>query len=185
MTLSTGITADAPISDAAKRDVAFLEGEWMMLAGQRDGQVAPRIIMRGASRSARGNVSTVIMQGRIYMKSSYTLDPSKSPKWIDYDVLDGELRGQKQQGIYEIEGNMVKFCFATPGQPRPTDFSAPGGSGRSFSIWQKVSGPPSTVEPTPGGTAAVTGYQRPGLFGRIGKGGCCCRGGLLARLFGG
>jgi uncharacterized protein (TIGR03067 family) len=178
LTFSVGLTADAPRDEAARREVAFLEGEWAMIAAQRDGTVPPRIVMRGARRSARGNESTVIMQGRIYMKSTYTLDPSKSPKEIDYDVLEGEFRGQKQQGIYAIEGNTVRFCFASPGQPRPTDFTAPAGSGRSFSAWQKISGPPTAdAGPTPAAsdTYPTAAPQRFRLFSRFGNGGCCCR----------
>ncbi len=163
MYLTVGLAfADDPKEAAAKRDIAFLEGEWVMIAAQRDGTIPPRFIVRGARRSARGNESTVIMGGRVYMKSTYTLDPTKNPKSIDYDVLEGEFRGQKQQGIYEIEGNTVTFCFANPGLPRPTDFTAGPGSGRSFSTWQKISGPPVTqVQPTPTGDAKTGAVVSP------------------------
>src|SRR5258708_28987528 len=140
LTFGVGFGADAPSVDAARKDIALLEGEWAMIAGQRDGTIPPRFVVRGARRTAKGNESTVIMQGRVYMRSTYTLDPSKNPKTIDYDVLEGEFRGQKQQGIYAIEGNTVKLCFASPGLARPIDFTAPAGSVRSFTAWRKVAG---------------------------------------------
>src|SRR6476659_4128034 len=96
LTLGVGL-ADRPMDDAARKDLKFLEGEWSMIAGQRDGRIPPAFVVRGARRTAVGNESTVIMGGRLYMKSTYTLNPSQNPKQIDYDVLDGELRGQKQQ----------------------------------------------------------------------------------------
>lgn len=179
---------DKSTDEAARRDIAFLEGEWSMLAGQRDGTIPPRFVVNGARRTARGNESTVIMQGRVYMKSRYTVDPSKNPKTIDYDVLEGEYRGQKQQGIYAIEGNTVKFCFAAPGRPRPTDFSAPAGSGRSYSAWQKISGPSAPnldSAPATGATYQMPARQRFGsrLFSRFGNNGGSC--GCRLRLFGG
>ena len=170
LAIGAAVGADEAKDIAAKRDVAFLEGQWVMIAGQRDGQVLPRFLLRGATRTAVGNESTVIIGGRLYMRSSYTLDPTKNPKQIDYDVSAGQLAGQKQQGIYEITGNTVRFCFAAPGSPRPTDFSAPAGSGRSYSAFQKISGPsPTGAEATPGGTVSPGAtYAAPAQ-----RGGCC------------
>jgi hypothetical protein len=87
----------------------------------------------------------------------------------------------------------VKFCFAAPGQPRPIDFTAVAGSGRSFSAWQKISGP-STAEadatPASGATYPTAapqqiGFRRLGLFSKVGNGGglCGCRPRLFGRLF--
>lgn len=139
--LSAGIGADISPDDAAKKDVARLEGKWALISGQRDGTNVPGFMARTAQCIAVGNESTLIMSGRVYLKARYTLDPSQSIKAIDYDVIEGDLRGQKQQGIYEFNGNTVRICMAAPGRERPTDFSAPAGSGRINTAWQKISGP--------------------------------------------
>ena len=60
---------------------------------------------------------------------------SKKPKTIDYDVIDGPTKGKKQLGIYELEGDTVKFCFAKPDSERPTDFKP--GEGRTSSVWKR------------------------------------------------
>ena len=45
------------------------------------------------------------MAGRVYMKAKFILDASKKPKTIDYQMLEGFTKGEKQLGIYEIEGD--------------------------------------------------------------------------------
>jgi hypothetical protein len=76
------------------------------------------------------------MAGQVFFKAKFTIDPSKKPKTIDYQMTDGFTKGQKQLGIYEFDGENVKFCFSKPGEERPAEFKA--GEGRTFSTWKKV-----------------------------------------------
>lgn len=63
---------------------------------------------------------------RVYV--TFTIDPSKTPKQIDFTFLNGPRRGQKSIGIYESRGDADhrELCMTDPGTdaPRPTDFSA-------------------------------------------------------------
>jgi uncharacterized protein (TIGR03067 family) len=72
------------------------------------------------------------------MKAKVTVDPGKKPKTIDYDVTDGFFKGKKQLGLYEIDGDTAKFCFANPDAERPTDFTTKEGSGRTVSVWKRT-----------------------------------------------
>jgi hypothetical protein len=47
------------------------------------------------------------------------------------------IQGKKQFGIYEIDGDKVKFCFAAPGGDRPAEFSSKEGSNRILSVWKR------------------------------------------------
>jgi hypothetical protein len=40
-------------------------------------------------------------------------------------------------GIYELEGNTWKVCYAMPGKERPKDFSAKEGSGQTLAVWER------------------------------------------------
>src|SRR3954449_7685602 len=123
------VGADAP-ADAVKKDVAKFEGEWVMTSGERDGQVIPEEYLMKGRRAFKDGEVTVTLGDMLLMKAKVMLDPGKTPKTIDYDVTDGFFKGKKQLGIYEIDGDAVKFCFANPDQDRPTDFTAKAGSGR-------------------------------------------------------
>jgi uncharacterized protein (TIGR03067 family) len=131
------IAADGP-PDQVKKDTARLEGEWSMVSGEINGKAMPDALLKGSRRVAKDGVTTVTIGGMPFMKAKFTIDPSKKPKTIDYLMLEGFTKGKKQFGIYEIDDDMVKFCFASPGKDRPDDFTAKEGSGRTLSVWKKV-----------------------------------------------
>ncbi len=68
------------------------------------------------------------------MKARITIDPSKKPKTIDYDVIDGPTKGKRHLGIYELDGDTFKSCFGAPGAERPTDFTSKPGDGRTSTV---------------------------------------------------
>ena len=122
---------------AAKKDLAQLQGEWSMVSGTADGMAMPDAMLPNAKRVCKGDELTVTVGAQVIMKSKITLDASKKPKTIDYDVTDGPNKGKKQLGIYELEGDTLKSCFAAPGGERPTDFTSKSGDKRTSSVWKR------------------------------------------------
>lgn len=123
--------------DAVKKDVAQLQGEWSMVSGEIDTKPMPEALLKGSKRVAKGDETTVTIGGMLFMKAKFTVDPSKKPKTIDYMMTEGLTKGKTQLGIYELDGDTVKFCFAKPGQDRPTEFVTKEGSGRTLSVWKR------------------------------------------------
>ena len=109
----------------------------LMISGEREGDGFSADFMKGSKRVAKGDEITVMLQGQLFMKAKFTLDPSKTPKTIDYSVTGGPYAGKTQLGIYELDGDKVKFCFSTPGKERPTDFTTKANDGRTLSIWKR------------------------------------------------
>src|SRR2546426_11648579 len=105
------VDAAAADSEAAKKDQAQLQGHWSMLSGTADGQPMPDSMLRGARRVCKGDQTTVTISGELFMQAKFTLDPSATPKKIDYQMIAGPTKGKQQLGIYQIEGDTVKFCF--------------------------------------------------------------------------
>jgi uncharacterized protein (TIGR03067 family) len=124
--------------EPAKNDQAQLQGEWVMVSGQRDGQAFPENLLTSFKRVAKGDETTVTMGDQIFLKAKFALDPSKKPKTIDYSVTGGPYAGKTQLGIYECDGDQVKFCFSTPGKNRPTDFTTKQNDGRTLSTWKRA-----------------------------------------------
>jgi uncharacterized protein (TIGR03067 family) len=135
--LSILVGAEPP-ADAVKKDLAQLEGDWAMVSGERDGQALPEEYVKTATRVAKDQVSTVTIGGMVVMKSKYTIDPSKKPKAIDFEAVEGEAKGSKLHGIYELDGDTLKFCLAPADKDRPTEFTAKEGSGRTMSVWKRA-----------------------------------------------
>jgi uncharacterized protein (TIGR03067 family) len=118
-------------------DQAKLQGEWHMLSGRQNGIDLPDASVKTAKRVCKDDTTTVTINGMMLMTAKFTLDASKEPKTIDYDVTAGPNAGKKQLGIYKIDGENVTFCFAPPAQPRPDAFATNPGDGRTLSTWAK------------------------------------------------
>jgi uncharacterized protein (TIGR03067 family) len=130
--------ARAETDEAIKKEMAQLEGEWSMVSGEIDKQPLPDDLVKNAKRVAKDGATTVTINDQVFMKAKFTVDPTKKPKTIDYMMTDGPTKGKTQLGIYELDGDTVKFCFASPGKERPTDFTTKEGSGRTLSVWKRA-----------------------------------------------
>ena len=124
-------------NEAVRKDMALLQGEWSMVSGSADGQSLPDDMRKQMKRVCKGDETRTTMGDQTFMKARITIDPSKKPKTIDYDVTDGFTKGQKQLGIYEVDGDTFKSCFGKPGAERPTNFTSKPGDGRTLSLWKR------------------------------------------------
>ncbi len=124
--------------DSIKKEMAQLEGEWSMVSGKANGQSMPEETVKSGKRIARDGETTINIGGQVYFKAKFSIHPTKKPKAIDYAMTEGPTKGKTHLGIYELNGDMVKFCFAAPGQDRPTEFTANEGSQRTLSVWKRA-----------------------------------------------
>src|SRR5689334_15096045 len=122
-------------NDAVKKDLAQLQGEWTMVSASADGQPMQDEMVKQMKRVCKGDEITVTIAGQVFLKAKITLDPSKSPKTIDYEMTEGYTKGKKQLGLYELNGDTFKACFNAPGAERPTALK--GGDGLTFSEWKR------------------------------------------------
>jgi uncharacterized protein (TIGR03067 family) len=127
----------ATAQDEAKKEMAKLEGEWSMVSGAASGQELPEDAVKTGKRVARDGETTITIGGQVYLKAKFSIDPTKKPKAIDYTMTEGPTKGKTHLGIYELDGDTVKFCFAAPGKERPTEFTAKEGSGHTLSVWKR------------------------------------------------
>jgi uncharacterized protein (TIGR03067 family) len=123
--------------DATKKEMAQLEGQWSMLSGEANGVAMPKDTVKSGKRVAKDGETSVTFGEQVYFKAKFSIDPTKKPKAIDYMMTEGPTKGKTHLGIYELEGDTVKFCFAAPGKDRPTEFTAKEGSLRTLSVWKR------------------------------------------------
>jgi uncharacterized protein (TIGR03067 family) len=120
-----------------RKEMAQLEGEWSMVSGRANGIAMPEATVNSGKRVATDGETTITFGGQLYFKARFSIDPAKKPKSIDYMMTDGPTKGRTHLGIYELDGDTVRFCFAAPGTDRPTDFTAEAGSQRTLSVWTR------------------------------------------------
>ena len=123
--------------DAIKKEMAQLEGEWSMVSGEANGVPMPEATVKTGKRVAKDGETAITFGGQVYFKAKFSIDPAKKPKAIDYTMTEGPTKGKTHLGIYELDGDTVKFCFAAPGKDRPTEFTAKEGSQRTLSVWKR------------------------------------------------
>lgn len=120
------LLAPAPLEDAAQKELKKLEGAWLVTAFSLHGQQmsAEQLQQMRMSYQFKGDKCTV-KQGELLKEDEATikLDPTKQPKTIDVTKTVGDGKGQKLQGIYELNDDTLRICYQAGGNNRPTEFS--------------------------------------------------------------
>ncbi len=143
----TGGTAPATASPVAAPDstgfefvasptLAKLQGEWAAVKIVRDGQNLPSVMLRTGLRTSTKNEVKISVGGQTMLHALVKINESEDPMQVDYYNLDGMCKGHIQHGLLKWSGTEACLCMSAPGDPRPDDFTAPSGSGRTFSQWR-------------------------------------------------
>jgi uncharacterized protein (TIGR03067 family) len=113
-----------------------LQGEWGAVKINRDGQPLPKMMLWTARRSMSRNEVKISVGGQTIIHALVKIDEGAIPTQIDYCSMAAPCQGAIQLGLFKWDGDEACFCMGAPGGPRPADFTAPAGSGRTFSQWR-------------------------------------------------
>ena len=115
--------------DAIKKDRQRIAGTWRVVALEVDGNKSTEEDARKFT-VVNGSDGTWSLRSedQEINKGTTTIDPTKKPKTIDMTLTDGEGKGDKFLGIYELGETTRRLCIAAAGKDRPTEFSSPPGS---------------------------------------------------------
>ncbi len=114
---------------AARDDLKKLEGTWDRVYMELEGEVLPPDTIEGWAAMYEGDHLMLRIHGKAYRESIVTLDPSRLPRAMNSWDLDGPAADETVPGIYEIDGDTCKVCFAKPGHKRPKEFTTKSGTG--------------------------------------------------------
>ena len=100
-----------------------IQGTWVTVSFQVNGQGAPSEAVKDI-RTVFKDKDYIQKKGdEVLEEGTFTLDPDKKPRQIDFKIGKGQDQGKDQFGIYELDGDTLKFCVAAPrAEVRPTDF---------------------------------------------------------------
>ena len=122
--------------EAVQKEMQRLEGTWTVTALTADGKELPRSGELAVRMVFEGNKYTVRAGDKILGRGTYTVDPSQKPTTMELTPADG--KGKMSRGIYELDGDRLKTCFAPAGQEkRPTAFASPAGSGQDLAVYKR------------------------------------------------
>jgi len=116
-----------------KTDLERLQGTWYLDSAMKDGNVLPKdkaidtsIVFKGNTFRFPGSAEYATSK-----EGTIKLDETKTPKQMDAISTGNEV----MLGIYAIDANGYKVCFAPPGKPRPTDFTSTAQNGQIYQYW--------------------------------------------------
>jgi len=104
----------------------------------------------GWTRPARGNDNFAASDAyresykttkgdEVLFDSTYTVNTSTNPKQINMVETEGDLTGKEAQGIYALDGDVLRICYRMPGLGRPDAFESPAGSMSYLVTWKRQS----------------------------------------------
>src|SRR5258707_15458426 len=100
-------TAGNTQADDVKDEMKKLEGTWVRIAVDVDGQ---------KSEDSKDPTKAIALniKGDKYHDESFKIDPTKSPKHINVMTVDDKGKPFTLPGIYELKGDVLKVCFPYP-----------------------------------------------------------------------
>jgi uncharacterized protein (TIGR03067 family) len=125
------VTAAAAGTEAAKKDLKKLEGDWKAIKSEADGNASNG----GDDIIIEGDKLSLVIRGRITFVGKVQLDPSKEPKAIDWKLTEGPgvMPGQTKPGIYRFKDDKLEICWNPVGsKDRPRRFTTRPAAGRGF-----------------------------------------------------
>ena len=116
--------ADAP-KDDVKKDKEKLQGAWKAATVEAGGKSVDeteehRLIFCGDEFGVKKGEETMI-------KGKFKIDSSRKPKEIDMEFIEAKrdnLRGKTALGIYQLDGDTLKWCWNNPVATDPRSFRA-------------------------------------------------------------
>ncbi len=107
--------------DVAKNDLKSFQGSWQpVLVRNPDGQLASDEELKAARLVIKGNEFTLTNK-ELSISGTFTIDPSKTPKTIDFLLTNSKSSDEKFLGVYAFQGDRRFSCFALPKQSRPRE----------------------------------------------------------------
>ena len=111
-----------------RTDLDALQGTWTLVAMETEGHDVDPEDFKDRTATYEGNRLTLREGDRVRRRGIVTLDPDRKPRAVNTWDQDGPYEDQTVPGIYELQGETLKLCFARPGQERPKEFTTKSGT---------------------------------------------------------
>jgi len=135
-TSTTGQTPNRiPLSDVPSEEFEEIEGTWTLLSEEKNGHRSPEEVLQD-SRLTVAHRRYSIRVGGETIRGVCGIDPDKVPRVIDIIDDEGRYAGRVRLGIYEVDGDRLRTCFALPGEPRPEAFTTKSGTRQIHHVWK-------------------------------------------------
>jgi uncharacterized protein (TIGR03067 family) len=128
------IAADDKKDDDAKDELKKMEGTWLLVSGESNGEKMPDDMVKTIKAVIKGNKLSIHFGDNMVFEGTMSVDPSKKPKTMD--TISGKDKEMKGLAIYELDGDNFKICVGNKGE-RPKEFTAKKDSGCALYVYKR------------------------------------------------
>jgi uncharacterized protein (TIGR03067 family) len=131
-----------------------LQGRWRPVYQEVEGQMVAATEYASVVMELQTSGFTIEKGGTAAYTGTFTLLTATAPAQISlmYQTsLHPIFQGGPRAGVFQLEGDTLKTCFAPVGHPAPSSLNTFPGSGSVFSIYQREGSAPATIIPPSGG----------------------------------
>ncbi|WP_020469455.1 TIGR03067 domain-containing protein [Zavarzinella formosa] len=115
-------------------DAKGIDGKWTIESVTKNGKADAN--WAGGSRENTGDTYTMASKAGKSFTGKMKVDAAK--KTVDLMPSDGTYKGKTLLGIYSLEGDTLKICFAEPGKDRPAKLESAEDSGVTLAVHKKA-----------------------------------------------
>jgi uncharacterized protein (TIGR03067 family) len=136
MLLLVGVLSAAQGPDkAVQEDLKKLEGTWTYLSLDLAGKKYPEDIIGTGVLTIKGNTYRTELGGQVTDEGTFTIDPTKKPK--TWDKVSTKFKDAKFAGVYEVDGDTLKYCEGLAGAERPAGITSKKGTLESAAVLKR------------------------------------------------
>ena len=123
--------------DAAKKDLAAMQGPWILTGLEADGKDAAPAKLEGTTLTIKGDIYLLKTKSQSH-EVRLKLDASKAPKHVNMTFLDGANKDKTLEGIYEVKDGTLRIARGLlPDQRRPEQFATWPNTSYFVMTWTK------------------------------------------------
>jgi uncharacterized protein (TIGR03067 family) len=112
----------AGVERSSADELKKLQGSWQITAIQAEGAAVTEEAVTNLYVTIKDNTYELMNAGA-ETSGTFELDPSKNPGEMEIHSTVGADSGRTWPGIYEVNGDTLRVCYAQRGKKRPTTFS--------------------------------------------------------------
>ncbi len=126
-----------------KKDKESLQGVWQPLTLVVSGKELPEKNVKEYAITIKDDRFIWRQGDKVIEEVTLVLDSSKDPKTIDLTPVRGPRKDKPHPGLYAIQGDKLKICWAPPGKDRPGAFESNADSGVIFITLERAKEKPA------------------------------------------
>jgi uncharacterized protein (TIGR03067 family) len=134
LVLATGLWSGPEPEKETKLELDKLQGTWILESVESKGAELPKDKIAKNMIVIRGDKLITSSGEKVLAEVTFTIDATKSPKWIDQTFNNKEDKLVVRPGIYELTGDTLRLAFD---RERPKELKSTPESSPNITVYKR------------------------------------------------